>query len=122
MGFAVKRVYEAPATNDGYRVLVDRVWPRGLKKEDAALDIWSKELAPSTALRKWFGHDPARWEGFRHRYASELDALAEFWRPLVTKAARHRVTLLFGARDEEHNNAVALKAYLDALLKAHAGP
>jgi uncharacterized protein YeaO (DUF488 family) len=122
MGFAVKRVYEAPATSDGYRVLVDRVWPRGLKKEDAALDIWSKELAPSTALRKWFGHDPARWEGFRHRYASELDGLAEFWRPLVTRAARHRVTLLFGARDEEHNNAVALKAYLDALLKAHAGP
>jgi uncharacterized protein YeaO (DUF488 family) len=119
MSIAVKRIYESPAKSDGYRVLVDRVWPRGMKKEDAALDAWSKELAPSTALRKWFGHDPARWEGFRHRYASELDAAGEHWRPLLTQASRHRVTLLFGARDEEHNNAVALKSYLDALLKAH---
>jgi uncharacterized protein YeaO (DUF488 family) len=120
MSIAVKRIYESPAKSDGYRVLVDRVWPRGMTKEDAALDAWSKELAPSVALRKWFGHDPARWEGFRHRYASELDAAAEHWRPLLTQASRHRVTLLFGARDEEHNNAVALKCYLDALLKAHA--
>ncbi len=120
MSIAVKRVYDPPAKTDGYRVLVDRLWPRGLKKDDAALDAWSKELAPSTALRKWFGHDPARWEAFRHRYASELDAVAEYWRPLLTQAARHRVTLLFGAHDEEHNNAVALKCYLDALLKEHA--
>lgn len=119
MSITVKRIYEAPAKTDGYRVLVDRVWPRGMKKEDAALDAWSKELAPSTALRKWFGHDPARWEGFRHRYATELDAAAEHWRPLLTQASRHRITLLFGARDEEHNNAVALKCYLDALLKAN---
>ena len=119
MSITVKRIYEAPAKSDGYRVLVDRVWPRGMKKEDAALDAWSKELAPSTALRKWFGHDPARWEGFRHRYASELDAAAEHWRPLLAQASRHRITLLFGARDEEHNNAVALKCYLDALLKAN---
>lgn len=118
MSIVVKRIYEPPAKSDGYRVLVDRVWPRGLKKEDAALDAWSKELAPSTALRKWFGHDPARWEGFRHRYASQLDDTAEHWRPLLTMAARHRVTLLFGARDEEHNNAIALKSYLDAQLKA----
>lgn len=120
MSIAVKRIYERPAKSDGYRVLVDRVWPRGMKKDAAVLDAWSKELAPSTALRQWFGHDPARWEGFRHRYASELDAAAEHWRPLLTQAARHRVTLLFGARDEEHNNAVALKQYLDALLKANA--
>jgi len=120
MSIAVKRVYEQPAKSDGYRVLVDRLWPRGLKKDDAALDAWSKELAPSTALRKWFGHDPARWEGFRHRYASELDAAGEYWRPLLTQATRHRVTLLFGANDEDHNNAVALKSYLDALLKEHA--
>lgn len=119
MSIVVKRIYEPPADSDGYRILVDRMWPRGLKKEDAALDAWSKELAPSTTLRKWFGHDPARWEGFRHRYASELDDAAEHWRPLLTQAARHRVTLLYGARDEEHNNAVALKCYLDALLKAH---
>ncbi|WP_199097703.1 DUF488 family protein [Dyella sp. ASV21] len=119
MSIAVKRIFEPASEGDGYRVLVDRLWPRGLKKEDAALDAWSKELAPSAALRKWFDHDPARWEGFRHRYASELDAAAEHWRPLLTQASRHRVTLLYGARDEEHNNAVALKSYLEAMLKAH---
>ena len=122
MALAIKRAYEAPAREDGYRVLVERLWPRGMKKEEVPLDQWAKELAPTTALRKWFGHDPARWEGFRHRYASELDAAAEHWRPLLTQASRHRVTLLFGARDEEHNNAVALKGYLDALLKAHGQP
>jgi uncharacterized protein YeaO (DUF488 family) len=119
VSIAVKRVYEPAAKSDGYRVLVDRVWPRGLKKEDAALDAWAKELAPSTALRKWFGHEPARWETFRHRYAAELDAQKTFWQPLVTKAERHRVTLLFGAKDEEHNQAVALKMYLDNWMKAN---
>jgi uncharacterized protein YeaO (DUF488 family) len=119
VSIAVKRIYEPAAKSDGYRVLVDRLWPRGLKKEDAALDIWARELAPTTALRRWFGHDPARWEGFRHRYASELDARTSFWRPLVTQAERHRVTLLFGAKDEEHNQAVALKMYLDNWLKAN---
>nr|WP_225737559.1 DUF488 domain-containing protein [Dyella acidiphila] len=119
VSIAVKRVYEPAAKSDGYRVLVDRVWPRGLKKEDAALDIWARDLAPTTALRRWFGHDPARWEGFRHRYASELDARKTFWQPLVTQAERHRVTLLFGAKDEEHNQAVALKMYLDNWLKAN---
>lgn len=119
MSIAVKRIYEPVAKSDGYRVLVDRVWPRGLKKEDAGLDIWAKELAPSTTLRKWFGHDPARWEAFRHRYASELDTHASFWQPLITRAERHRVTLLFGAKDEEHNQAVALKMYLDNWMKAN---
>lgn len=119
MSIAIKRVYEPAAKSDGYRVLVDRVWPRGLKKEDAALDIWAKELAPSTTLRKWFGHEPARWEAFRHRYATELDARASFWQPLATRAERHRVTLLFGAKDEEHNQAVALKMYLDNWMKAN---
>ena len=121
MTIVIKRVYEPAAKSDGYRVLVDRLWPRGLKKEDAALDAWPKELAPSSALRKWFGHDPARWEAFRHRYATELDGTSEFWQPLATKASRRRITLLYGARDDEHNNAVALKCYLDAWLKAH-GP
>jgi uncharacterized protein YeaO (DUF488 family) len=121
MSIAVKRVYEPPAENDGKRVLVDRLWPRGLKKDDAALDLWAKELAPSAALRRWFGHDPSRWDTFRHRYASELDAKAEHWRALAQEGARHRITLLYGAKDEEHNNAVALKAYLDAWLKGH-GP
>jgi uncharacterized protein YeaO (DUF488 family) len=121
MSIAVKRIYEPAAKSDGYRVLVDRLWPRGLKKEDAVLDLWVKELAPSTALRQWFGHEPVRWEGFRHRYATELDAVADHWRPLAERAARRRVTLLYGARDEEHNNAVALKAYLDNWLRTH-GP
>ena len=121
MSIAVKRVYEPAAKTDGYRVLIDRLWPRGLKKDDVLLDQWAKELAPSTALRQWFGHEPARWDGFRHRYATELDALAEHWRPLAERAARHVVTLLYGARDEEHNNAVALKAYLDNWLRTH-GP
>lgn len=119
MSIAVKRIYEPATKADGYRVLVDRVWPRGVKKEDASLDVWAREVAPSTALRQWFGHDPARWEGFRHRYASELDARAAFWQPLATRAERHRVTLLYGARDEEHNQAVALKMYLDNWIKAN---
>jgi uncharacterized protein YeaO (DUF488 family) len=121
MSIAVKRVYEPAAKADGYRVLIDRLWPRGLKKDAVSLDQWAKELAPSTALRQWFGHDPARWDGFRHRYASELDAVAEHWRPLAERGARHVVTLLYGARDEEHNNAVALKAYLENWLHMH-GP
>jgi uncharacterized protein YeaO (DUF488 family) len=121
MSIAIKRVYEPAAKADGYRVLIDRLWPRGLKKESVQLDLWVKELAPSTALRQWFGHDPVRWDGFRHRYATELDGLTEHWRPLAERAARHTVTLLYGARDEEHNNAVALKAYLDNWLRTH-GP
>jgi uncharacterized protein YeaO (DUF488 family) len=120
VSIAVKRVYEPASKTDGYRVLVDRLWPRGLKKEDAALDVWAKDLAPSTALREWFGHDPARWECFRHRYASELDSRASFWKPLAVQAERHRVTLVYGARDEEHNQAVALKMYLDSHIKAKA--
>ena len=121
MSIVVKRVYEPAAKADGYRVLVDRLWPRGLKKEAVSLDLWAKELAPSAVLRKWFDHDPARWDGFRHRYATELYALAEHWRPLAERAARHTVTLLYGARDEEHNNALALKTYLDSWLHMH-GP
>ncbi|WP_350016264.1 DUF488 domain-containing protein [Rhodanobacter sp. IGA1.0] len=121
MSIAVKRVYEPAAATDGYRVLIDRLWPRGLKKDAVPLDLWAKELAPSTALRQWFGHDPALWDGFRHRYASELDKLAEHWQPLAQRASRHKLTLLYGARDEEHNNAVALKAYLENWLRSH-GP
>jgi uncharacterized protein YeaO (DUF488 family) len=119
MGIVTKRVYEPASNTDGYRVLIDRLWPRGLKKESVPLDLWAKELAPSTALRQWFGHDPERWGAFRDRYAGELDALAEHWRPLAKLAVRHPVTLLYGARDEEHNNAVALKAYLDSWRRTH---
>ncbi len=121
MSILVKRIHEPAAKTDGYRVLVDRLWPRGLKKETAALDRWAKELAPTSTLRTWFGHAPERWDGFRHRYACELDALVEHWQPLAERAARHPVTLLYAARDEEHNNAVALQAYLQNWLRTH-GP
>jgi uncharacterized protein YeaO (DUF488 family) len=121
MGIAIKRIYAPAGAADGYRVLVDRLWPRGVRKEDAALDGWLREVAPSPSLRRWFGHEPSRWEGFRHRYAAELDTLADHWRPLAERAARHRVTLLYAARDEEHNHALALKNYLDTWLRAH-GP
>lgn len=121
MGIAIKRIYAPAGAADGYRVLVDRLWPRGVRKEDAALDGWLREVAPSPALRRWFGHQPSRWEGFRHRYAAELDTLADHWRPLADRAAHHRVTLLYAARDEEHNHALALKNYLETWLRAH-GP
>lgn len=112
----VKRVYEPPAPDDGRRFLVDRLWPRGMKKEALQLDDWWKEVAPSDELRQWFGHDPARWEEFRRRYFAELEAKPAAWQPLLEAARAGDVTLLFSARDEEHNNAVALKAFLEARL------
>ncbi|HXD35667.1 MAG TPA: DUF488 family protein [Rhodanobacter sp.] len=121
MDIAIKRAYEAPAKSDGYRVLVERLWPRGLKKEAVPLDQWAKELAPTTELRKWFGHDPVRWDGFRHRYAGELDGLAEHWRPLAERSVRHKVTLIYSAHDEEHNGAIVLRDYLQNWLHTH-GP
>lgn len=109
-----KRVYEAPSPDDGLRILVDRIWPRGLRKADAALDHWIKDVAPSTELRKWFGHKPERWAEFRKRYFHELDgnplAVAELKKLLHGNA----VTLLYAAHDTEHNNANALRDYLDA--------
>jgi uncharacterized protein YeaO (DUF488 family) len=111
MQLRLKRVYDPPAKADGQRILVDRVWPRGVKKADAALDLWLKEVAPSTALRKWFNHDPEKWPEFQRRYRAELDRNPDQLRPLVD--AKGRVTLLYGARDHEHNNAVVLKAYLE---------
>lgn len=110
----VKRIYEGVDRQDGLRVLVDRVWPRGMTKEAAAVDRWMKEIAPSTALRKWFGHDPAKWEAFRARYARELDGQGEAVRQLEALCRTETVTLLFAAKDAEHNNAVALKGYLDS--------
>ncbi|KQX97869.1 hypothetical protein ASD22_11760 [Rhodanobacter sp. Root480] len=119
MGIAIKRVYEAPAEGDGYRVLIDRLWPRGLKKEAVLMDVWAKELAPSTELRKWFGHDPALWDEFRQRYAAELADSADVWQALARRSAREPVTLLYGARDEEHNDAVALQALMEQWLRRH---
>ncbi|WP_233831116.1 DUF488 domain-containing protein [Paraburkholderia sp. ZP32-5] len=107
-----KRVYEPASAQDGARVLVDRVWPRGITKEQASLTLWMKEIAPSTRLRQWFNHDPQRWEQFQHEYASELDGNDQAVSQLLTLCAEGPVTLLYGARDEEHNNALALQQYL----------
>ena len=109
----VKRAYEKAEAEDGLRFLVDRLWPRGVRKVDLRLEGWLKNAAPSDALRRWFAHDPARWEEFRRRYFAELDAHRESLLPLEN-AARRRVTLVYGAHDAEHNNAVALKQYLEA--------
>ncbi len=108
----IKRVYEAPADDDGLRVLVDRLWPRGLSKESARVDLWLKEIAPSDALRKWFAHDPVKWPEFQQRYASELEAHAEALADLRARARRGAITLLYAAKDAAHNNAVVLKACL----------
>jgi uncharacterized protein YeaO (DUF488 family) len=109
---AVKRIYDAPAAADGKRVLVDRVWPRGIRKESAHLTLWLKEIAPSTELRKWFGHEPERWAAFRTRYHGELDKNEPAVEQLRRLMGDGRVTLLYGAHDEAHNNAVALADYL----------
>ena len=114
LGPSIKRVYEKPSPDDGMRVLVDRLWPRGLSKANARVDLWLKEIAPSDALRKWFGHDPARWETFKKKYAKELAGRNDLVAALRARISEGKVTLLFAASDTEHNNAVALKAYLDA--------
>jgi uncharacterized protein YeaO (DUF488 family) len=109
----IKRAYDPPARGDGKRFLIDRLWPRGVKKETLRLDAWLKEVAPSDALRRWFGHDPAKWDEFQRRYFAELDARPDAWHPILRAAQRGNVTLIYGARDTEHNDAVALKAYLE---------
>lgn len=111
--FRVKRVYDPREPDDGLRFLVDRLWPRGLNKETLGLDGWLKELAPSDGLRHWFGHDPARWEEFCSRYHDELGANATAWLPLLEMAKTRTVTLLFAAHDQERNNAVALRLFLE---------
>ncbi len=117
MSIQVKRAYDPPSSDDGARYLVDRLWPRGIKKEALEIEAWVKDVAPSDALRKWFGHDPAKWDEFRKRYFQELRANEDAWRPLAAAARRGRITLLFGAKDTEHNQAVALKEFLDQRLR-----
>jgi uncharacterized protein YeaO (DUF488 family) len=109
----LKRVYEKPSRTDGLRILVDRLWPRGLTKEHAAVNLWLKDVAPSTPLRKWFGHDPARWKEFQTRYRKELRHKKEAVELLKQKSEEHTVTLVYGARDEEHNEALVLKKVLE---------
>jgi uncharacterized protein YeaO (DUF488 family) len=116
MPIGVKRAYEAPASSDGARVLVDRLWPRGLAREGGQLDAWLKEIAPSTELRKWFAHDPEKWPEFKRRYFEELDGREPALQDLLARARVGQVTLLYGAKDEQHNNAVALREYLEKRL------
>jgi uncharacterized protein YeaO (DUF488 family) len=117
MSIVLKRAYEPPAASDGWRVLVDRIWPRGIAKEDLQVDAWLKDVAPSTELRKWFGHDPNKWDEFRQRYARELEQRQDAIEQLLDKARAGDVTLVFGARDARHSNAAALKEYLERRLR-----
>jgi len=113
----LKRAYEKPARGDGLRILVDRLWPRGLSKERAAIKLWLKDLAPSTELRQWFAHDPNKWKEFQARYRKELRAQKESLQKLAEQSKQRTVTLVYAARDEKHNEAVVLKRILDGLAK-----
>jgi uncharacterized protein YeaO (DUF488 family) len=114
-----RRVYDPPAREDGARLLVDRLWPRGLKKDRLQLTSWLKEVAPGDSLRQWFNHEPERWKEFQRRYAAELEKRPRAWQPILEAARTGRVTLLFAAKDEQHNNAVALKDFLERKLSGN---
>ncbi|MCZ7371675.1 MAG: DUF488 family protein [Candidatus Methanoperedens sp.] len=114
MAIRLKRAYDKPAVSDGVRILVDRVWPRGVTKAKLKADLWLKEIAPSTELRKWFGHEPEKWEEFRKRYFEELDTHTDEVRLLRKKEREGDVTLVFGAKEERFNNAEAIKEYLES--------
>lgn len=120
MEVQLKRAYEAPSPDDGFRVLVDRLWPRGVSKARAHLDLWLKDIAPSTELREWFGHDPAKWDEFRARYHRELDQNHEVVGQLMEQAQRGPLTLVYSAKDREHNDAVVLREYLLAHQANHS--
>jgi uncharacterized protein YeaO (DUF488 family) len=111
-----ERIYSAPP-GSGFRILVDRLWPRGLRKDEVKVDLWLKDIAPSTELRKWFGHDPSKWDEFRKRFFQELDQKGELIDQVIAKARKGDIVLLYGARDEEHNNAMALKEYIEAKMQ-----
>jgi uncharacterized protein YeaO (DUF488 family) len=113
----LKRAYEPASPDDGVRILVERLWPRGIKKDALKLDMWLKDVAPSDGLRRWFGHEPKKWNGFRDRYFAELDANPQTWESVAKAARRERVTLIYSSRDTEHNNAVALKDYLQDKMR-----
>ncbi len=117
----IKRVYEPGSRDDGQRILVERLWPRGIRKEDLDADWWRKEVAPSTELRKWYGHRVSRWPEFRQRYREELDGNEDGWRPILEAARKGRVTLLYSARDVEHNSAVVLRDYLAERVRGRTG-
>ena len=113
MVIATKRIYDAPRKKGGYRVLVDRLWPRGLRKDEVQVDLWLKDIAPSNTLRKWFAHEPAKWKKFKQRYFKELEGKQSLVEQLIDSAKDRPIVLLYGVRDGEHNQAVALKQYMD---------
>ncbi len=115
-----KRAYDSAEPTDGLRILVDRLWPRGISKADLEMDDWLKELAPSDDLRRWFGHKPERWDQFLARYFQELDDKQAHWEPLFKKERTHAITFLYAARDTEHNNAQALKLYLKSKMTSNS--
>jgi uncharacterized protein YeaO (DUF488 family) len=113
MMIKLKRVYEKIEENDGYRILVDRLWPRGVSKSEAGINEWLKDVAPSDQLRKWYSHDVTKWADFKQRYFAELATKVDLLRPIMEKASTKSVTLIYAAKDVEHNNAVALKKYIE---------
>jgi uncharacterized protein YeaO (DUF488 family) len=113
----IKRIYDPVSANDGRRILVDRLWPRGIKKEGAKIDEWLKDIAPSDELRKWFSHEPSKWQEFRKSYKSELKKNSSLIEILIAEAKRETITLLFAAKDKEHNNAVVLKEVIEERYK-----
>ena len=116
MPISLKRVYEAPSPSDGYRILVERLWPRGLSKQQAAIDLWAREAAPSTDLRRWFNHEPDKWDEFKRRYFEELNSLRDALMPILESVQAGPVTFVFASREVRFNNAVALKEFVE-----HAG-
>jgi len=114
----LQRAYDEESSKDGTRFLVERLWPRAVKKSSLKIERWLKDASPSTELRKWFDHDPAKWDEFRRRYFVELDDRPEAWRPIIDAAAHGKVTLVYGSHDREHNNAVALQEFLQHHLSA----
>jgi len=117
MPIQLKRVYEKASAGDGKRILVERLWPRGLKKDEAKIDEWLREAAPSTELRKWYGHDPAKWSEFKERYWKELDKKQDIVSKLAKESQEKKVTFVFAAKEQQYNNAVALKEYIETRLK-----
>jgi uncharacterized protein YeaO (DUF488 family) len=116
MNIKVKRIYDKPSKEDGLRVLVDRLWPRGVSKKHALIDVWLRDIAPSNQLRKWFDHDPEKWEEFKSRYFSELDTKSETVNEVLNRVKKGTLTLVFSAKQEKYNNAEALKVYLGKLM------
>ncbi|MEN8265259.1 MAG: DUF488 domain-containing protein [Nitrospirota bacterium] len=117
MEIKIKRAYERPSSTDGFRILVDRLWPRGISKDKAKVELWPRELAPSTELRRWYGHDPEKWSDFKSRYFSELDGNPEMVEELLEYVRKGKVTFVYSSKEQQLNNAVALKEYVESLAR-----